>query len=224
MKRRLKRLLLALVVLAMVGVGLYAASWLNARRLFLEVGPAEVSVAKGRMLPFGREAFVPLDPTIRKAYRSFPLPGGMKLGRGVTVFDDRVELDQALFRLLVDAAEFSLEVDNARTIELLPKYLEQMKAIPGVSSQQQLELQGIEREASYVRGRQMVGATEKSLEEAIEQFAHAASGRGSRHVDADARAAHLRRVLRVLREGVPKSVAEPPADTSTTTTGTVTMQ
>lgn len=224
MKRRLKRLFVALLMLGVLGAGLYGASWLNSRRLFLEIGPAEVSVAKGRMLPVGREPFIPLDPTIRKAYRSFPLPGGMKVGRGVTVFDDRVELDQALFRLLVDAAQFSLEVDNARTVELLPRYIEQMKAIPGVSSEQQLQLQAIQRDAAYVGGRQKVETAEATLEQAIELFARAASGRGSRKDDAENRARHLRRVLRVLREGVPGAPVEGSTVTATTATSTSTMQ
>ena len=224
MKRRLKRLFVALIVLGAVGAGLYGASWLNSRRLFLEVGPAEVSVAKGRMLPVGREPFIPLDPTIRKAYRSFPLPGGMKVGRGVTVFDDRVELDQALFRLLVDAAQFSLEMDNARTVELLPRYIEQMKAIPGVSSDQQLALQAIQREAAYVGGRQQVDAAEEALENAIQLFSKAASGRGSRRNDALVRARRLRGVLETLRKGVPGEVAEGASATSTTATSSATMQ
>ncbi|MGF1509612.1 MAG: hypothetical protein ACFB9M_08945 [Myxococcota bacterium] len=218
MKKRIRRFFTFLLVVGIVGAGTYAASWVNSRRYFLVVAPGEVRVEKGRWLPFGHEPFIPEDPTIRPAYRSFPLPGGMKVGRGTTVFDDRVELDQALFRILVDAAEYALEADNSRTVTLLPRYLEQMESIPGVSTQQQVALRKLERDAAYVRGADAVARAVKLLEDSAKAFREAARGTGSRYDDGGARAEQVERLLAYIGGGPsPESPATLPTSTTATT-------
>lgn len=177
-KIRFVRILVFLLVVGVLAAGVYGASWLNARRYFLVVGATEVQVHKGRMLPVGHEPFVPFDADLRRAYRALPLPGGLKLPRGETVFDDRVQLDQALYRILVDAAEHALAQDNARTSELLQHYIEQLKTLPGTNVRQQGLLIRLERAAGVVEARGHVMGARELLERAETLFRASAAGGG----------------------------------------------
>lgn len=190
-----RRLLWTVLVLALGAGGLYAASWLNARRLYLIVGPTEVTTEKGRMLPMGHEPFVPQDVELRRAYQSFPLPGGIKVPRGETVFSDRVELDQAIFRLLKDAIGYALSEDSRRTPELVQRYLRQIKAIPGTSVSQQLELADLERDAQYVEARQRLDDGFTALKDAAQLFRQSVRGQGGRNRDGELRAQLIERAL-----------------------------
>jgi hypothetical protein len=182
------RILFTFLFLGAAGAGLYVASWFNARRYFMIVGATEVSVAKGRMLPVGHEPFVPGEVELRRAYEPFPLPSGISLPRGETMFSDRVELDQALFRVLKDSIAYSLSEDNRRTAELVGRYLKQIKAIPGTSVSQQLELVTLERDASYQDARQHLTEGVTALKEAARLFRESARGQGARSHDGEWRA------------------------------------
>lgn len=187
-----------LVALALVAGGVYFASWLNSRRYFLIVAKTEARVAAGRMLPVGNRPYVPKDPALRKAYEPIPLPGGMKLPRGTTTFTDRVELDQALYRLLRDATEFTLAADNKRTPELTERYLTQIKALAGITVQQQLKIAKLERDVQYVRARGLLEKAKKDLERSAQLFRRSARGGGGRYVDGDLHARTIDAALRAL--------------------------
>lgn len=223
---RWRRIFGTLLALALVGGGVYVASWLNARRYFLIVEATEVRVARGRMLPVGHQPFVPVEPELRRAYESFPLPGGIKLPRGESTFDDRVELDQALFRVLKDAIAFSLMEENRRTTELVARYLKQVKAIPGTSVAQQLELASLERDAAYHDAREHLNDGVAALREAARLFHESARGQGGREKDGELRARAVEAVLEHLASptfgSVPAPVAETPVRTATTATATTT--
>lgn len=199
-KLKIGRIFATLLVLALIGAGAYGASWLNARRYFLIVDATEVRVGKGRMLPVGHEPFQPADPALRKAYQPFPLPGGMKLPRGETVFDDRVQLDQSLYRMLRDAAEYSMAADNARTAELTTQYIEQLEALPGLTAQQQAKLKELERDATYVEARGYLQRGRENLKKAAQLFRESAKGASGRHRDGEARAAAVELALVRLNE------------------------
>src|SRR5687768_16370393 len=177
-KRRVRvgRILFSVVFLALLGGGLYFASWLNSRRYFLTIDNTEARIGKGRMLPVGNAPFVPIDAALRPAYQPIPLPGGMKVPRGTMTFGDRIELDQTLFRLLHDATEFTLASDNERTPELTLRYLEQIKSLTGITVQQQLEIAKLERDAQYVRARALQETSTKNLAEARKLFLESSRG------------------------------------------------
>lgn len=183
------RILTTLIVLAVAGAGLYGASWLNARRYFLIVGATEVRVARGRMLPVGHEGFVPREPDLRRAYEPFTLPGGINVPRGETTFSDRVELDQALFRLLKDCIGYTLSKDDRSAPEQVEKYLLQIRAVPGTSVSQQIELQALERDAAYVGAKHRLSEGVTALKDAARMFRDSSKGASGRNSDAEARAA-----------------------------------
>lgn len=204
---RWKRIFGTLLFLGLAGGGLYAASWFNAQRYFMIVEATEVRIAKGRMLPVGHEPFIPLQPELRRAYETFPLPSGMNVPRGETTFSDRVELDQALFRILKDSIAFSLSEDNRRTPELVSRYLKQIKAIPGTSPSQQLDLSALERDAAYQEARQRMNDGIATLKESSRLFRESAKGQGSRAHDGEWRARQIDTVIEKLAEA---SAGAPP--------------
>lgn len=225
---RVGRIVFALVTLGLLGGGLYFASWLNSRRYFLVIDNTEVRVGKGRMLPIGHAPFVPVDPALRAAYAPIPLPGGMKVPRGTTTFSDRVELDQTLYNLLHDATEFTLATDNERTPELTLKYLTQIQSLTGITVQQQLEIARLERDAQYVRARDLLDSSTRNLEEAKKLFLESARGGGGRFHDADDQARIVEAALQTLsarapaaeklpQASAPVSRADQPVRTSTVT-------
>jgi hypothetical protein len=217
-KVRWGRIFGSLLFFILLAAGLYGASWLNARRYYLVVDATEVRVGRGRMLPMGFEAFVPTEPSQRRAYRTFPLPGGVELARGETSYFDRVELDQRLFEILVRALETSLAADNARTAELAAGYLEQLRALPGINAEQRERVEGLGQRALLVEARGHAARGQAELEKAVQQFEAAAKGGAEARGDAEARAAHLREVLRRLRgEGSATPGAAQPAQTGTST-------
>ncbi|MEQ9503237.1 MAG: hypothetical protein RIT81_40600 [Deltaproteobacteria bacterium] len=213
-KRRLKlgRIFGTLLFLGIVGAGLYGASWFNARRYFIIVDATEVQVRRGKMLPYGHDPFLPKDRSLRKAYQTFKLPGGMKLPRGTSTYDEWRQLDQALYRILKDAADYSLTLDNERTPELTAQYLEQMRTLPGLNLEQQKALTELERDASYVEARGVLDRVEKDLARAAQLFRTSSRGGGGRFKDGEARAIALDKALQLLKTGTaPTPAAAPPA-------------
>jgi hypothetical protein len=223
---RWKRLFWTFVVLGAIAGGVYAASYINERRYFLIVTETEVKVAKGRMLPVGHAPFVPSDVDLRRAYQSFPLPGGIKLPRGETAFTDRVELDQALFRVLKDSIAYSLSEDNRRTPELVQIYLRQIRAIPGTSVSQQLELAALARDAEYVEARQHLADGIALLKQSSDLFRSSSKGQGGRTRDGEYRAqaidAALDRLTRLEPERDETRDPIAKSDLRSATTGTST--
>ncbi len=224
---RWTRFFVVLVLLGAVAGGGYFASWLNAKRFFLIVDRTEVRVAKGRMLPVGEEPFIPRDPGLRRAYERFPLPGGMGVPRGKTQFSDRVELDQALYRLLKDATEFTIASGTARAPELTARYLKQIKALPGVSVEQQVELMRLGRDAQYVEAVGHLRQGLKRLKTAQKLFEGSSQGGGGRHNDGDTRARAVARALDILSavgsippQAVKSGALEPPTRGETAATST----
>lgn len=213
-KKRIRWLLIFLLVVAVVGAIAYGASWLNSRRFYLVVGPTDVEIGKGRMFPFGWEPYRPDDPTLRRAYRGFDLPGGIKLARGTTIFTDRIELDQALFRLLTDAALFAMSRDTARSPDLVKDYLDRLDALPGVSMEQQVELQKLTKRAEYSRARQLVREAIELLTKAETAFDVSVGHLGPESAEAWSDLVHRTRAS--LLEGPPASrsvSSKPPVPT-----------
>jgi hypothetical protein len=192
------RMFVTLIVLVVGGAGLYVASWLNSRRYFLVVGPAEARVAKGRMLPIGHEPFVPNETELRRAYEPFTLPSGINVPRGETTFTDRIELDQALFRLLKDCIGFTLSRDDRTTPALVEKYLRQLRAIPGTSVSQQIELGALERDAAFVTARHRLDEGVAALKDAARMFRESAQGPGGAARDGETRAKQIEAALQRL--------------------------
>src|SRR5262245_32531005 len=93
-----KRLIVALLVLALAGAVVFLLSQLNARTYSLEYANGKIFILKGRMLPLGAEPYRPQDPALAEAYAPIDThdhdPGRLMQMR----FSEREELDRALFQ------------------------------------------------------------------------------------------------------------------------------
>ncbi|MEO1337174.1 MAG: hypothetical protein AAFV29_16140 [Myxococcota bacterium] len=194
---RPRNALIVFLVLVAVGLISFGLSLYNSQKFFLIVEATHVRVAKGRFLPFGRRPFIPREAGLREAYRTVPLISGMKLSRGSSTFMDRVELDQALYRLLKDATAYSLTKDDPRSGELTAKYLTQLDALPGLSAAQRQRVAELRRDAEYIEGQALVRAAVGQLEQAEEKFSRSAKG-GKRYQDGAQQAQRIRRALTEL--------------------------
>jgi hypothetical protein len=229
-KIRWKRILFFVAFVGIAAGIAYGMSWLNARTYYIVVDRTEVHVAKGRMLPVGHDPYIPPNPALIKAYRKFTLPSGMNLERGERKLDDRVEVDQALYLILREAAQLSLSKDNARTPKLVASYLEHLRALLGTSAQQQAEVAQLGRDALLVEARGNLEQGVKLLQAAADQFVESAKGNDvARSFQTKTQVNRIQEALRVIKVGIPErlpAATDPvvrPTETPTTASSTLTV-
>ncbi len=224
MKARLRWLAIAAAFVTLVVGVVYGLSLLNSQRYYLVVQPGLVEVGRGRMFPVGHEPFVPQEPGVRRAYESFELPGGLRVPEGTTMYLDRVQFDQALYRLLMEASRFALANDSGRSADLVEGYLKRLGALPGVSIEQQVELQRLRGEASFARGRDWVRQAIDALEKADRAFKGADRSESAESVERWAeRARRARRVLAARESAKAPRGSGPSTQAVTSTTATATV-
>lgn len=168
------RLLVALVICALLGVVAYLLSNINQHRYRLALVDGQLVVERGLFAPVGFGAFNPGDVAERAAYAPIPVPPGEAVEVGV-VFDDRAQVDRALFGRLSSWAQQRLQAPDAPTLELGVQYVKRLEVLPSLSEGQRHELRGMRADAALrqaeglLRGvgialRQARGLFEQSLE------------------------------------------------------------
>ena len=173
--RAFTRFLIFLLVIALLAAVTFLLSQLNARRFRIAVEDGNAIVLKGRQLPSGFQPFQPTDARQRDAYAPLPLHGLDASGLGERTFEDRDELDRALFDLLRALAEPRLREDDApeRLQEGL-YYLQRANLLTGTTPEQRLTLTQMQTDIAYYRGRSMLAQAQRLVAEAREQL-HAAA-------------------------------------------------
>ncbi len=208
--RRVGVVLVVLVVLFLAG---YLASLYNRSKYFLVVDATHVRVEQGRMLPFGSELYIPDDPQLLKAYRAVPLPSGWQVPAGVSSYGDLTQLEQALFRILMDAAEFTLNSGDAATAEQTTRYLNQIDALAHLSAQQTEAAARLRRTARYVEARGHFNAAVELLKKAQILFeGSATTASGDRYTDGKQRAESIRQALVLLVGVMPAAIPSDPEE------------
>ncbi|MER2562873.1 MAG: IF-2 protein [Myxococcaceae bacterium] len=171
-------MIFAVVVAGATG-GLYAASLLNSRTWSLEVQGGQLIVARGKMLPMGTEAFQPADPLLAEAYAPLDLNGNTALAVVGQKFEDRDELDRALFSVIELLAKPRVSSDLKRDLDIGVALVKRAEALRGLSEQQRTTLGTLKAEVAYFLAKQRIDDARKQLDEALQQLKLAA--------DADAR-------------------------------------
>lgn len=171
-------LIFALVVGAATG-GLYGASLLNARTWGLELVGDQLVVTKGKMLPLGTEPFEPGDPLLSQAYAPLDLNGNTALAVIGQRYQDRDELDRALFSVIELLARPRVVSDLKSDLDVGVALVKRAEALRGISEPQRLTLGQLRGEVAYFLARQRIDDARKQLDEAVRQLKLAA--------DADAR-------------------------------------
>lgn len=130
-------------------------------------------------------------------------------------FSERVQLDQALYRILKDAIEFILNAGKARHSGLAVRYLVQLRALPGLNAVQQTKLRRLEGRVRYMEGQQQLDNALISLRKAAELFRLSAQSAGQDSTGR-LRATNIDDALRILEAKASTSHAVTKTSTSTT--------
>lgn len=187
-------LLVTLVILGLAGVVAYLLSDINARRYRLHVVHNELVVEKGRFFPVGFQPFVPNIQALANAYAPLPLPEGERVV-SVEMYDDRADLDRALFSLLAGWARKGLDSKNGEDLERATAYIERCELLPGLSEQQRIDLKTLRADLAYKHGRSMIDQMDELLVRALQELELAQRLGTSRPTDAERWVAELQRRL-----------------------------
>lgn len=144
-----------------------------------------VFIERGRLLPVGYEPFAPDAKDLQSAYAPIKVPQGEKVDE-IEMFEDRVELDRALFSLLAGWARARLQAADATSFELASGYVMRCSLLPGLSEEQRSELKSLRADLAYRNGKRIAFAVADDLDKAVEELRLALELGTSRPSDANA--------------------------------------
>lgn len=170
----------ALPLLAIVGLAL-AVAWLlaerNARQWWIVAEDGKVVVKKGIFFVAGKSAFQPPDPETARTYAPLVPPPGAAVPAEAS-FDDRAELDQALFELLARWARDDIGSQQMERMDRARGHLARASRLAGISPAQREQLRVLQAETAF---QEAVGHLQEgagALRRALEGLRLAAEARG----------------------------------------------
>ena len=203
--RRLVTFAVVVALLALVG---YLASERNARTYALEVRGDHVFVLKGRMLPVGAAPWQPKDPTLAETYAPIPLQGHRVEGSVLAErFNDRDDLDRALFGLLEQLARPRLASDDPKALAEGFAYLRRAKRLPAITQDQRALLARMESELAWYQARLKLEQARQLLGEALGQLEVASIGRNRNSEKAGQLAAQIAAPARQFEDSLRRALA-----------------
>lgn len=180
--------LLAVAVLALLALVVYLLSERNARTYSLVLEDGQLAVKKGITAPMGRQAFKTADPAQAQAYAPLRPPPGFRLDEERT-FDDRAELDQALYDYLAKWARDDLGSEKPELVERALTWIARAEKLPGISGAQREDLRALRAESGYFEARQLIDRAADALRQARERLRVTAAS-SSRHAGEASEALH----------------------------------
>ena len=175
----LRTLLIVLVVLALLAVVAYLLADINHRRYRLAVRQGQLQIERGLFLPLGFGPYEPETATLREVYAPLPVPTSETLSpQGV--YDERADIDRALFVLLSGWARQRLDATDSATLELATTYVKRLEGLPGISEEQRGELRLLRANLAFRQGGRILLEVQERLHQAQESF-HQAIVLGSPH-------------------------------------------
>jgi len=180
-----RRLLVTLLVLALAGIVCVLLARDNARTYSLKVEDGKLVVEKGRLLPWGSAPYRPLDPALAEVYAPIAW-GTASLGPAEAErFEDRDELDRALFHLLETAARPKLLSEDTQVVASGMALLRRMERLQGASDEQRRTLHSLQLDVAYDQARIRFEEARRAVSDGLAQLRIAADSPTRR-----ARAAH----------------------------------
>lgn len=170
-----------LFVLALCGVVAYLLSDINHRRYRLAQSGQTLYVEQGRFFPVGFMAYTPEATPLRVAYAPITIPQGESVEAGIP-FDDRSEIDRALYVRLSQWARQRLGAQDSASLSMGIAYVKRLEALPGLSESQRQELRGMRADAAFRQGEGLLEGIALTLHHAASQFALALE-LGTAHAD-----------------------------------------
>jgi hypothetical protein len=180
-----RRLLVSLLVLALAGVVCVLLARDNARTFSLKVEGGKLFVMKGRMLPWGSAPYHPPDASLADVYAPIDLGGAVVGAVDADRFEDRDELDRALFRILEQAARPKLLSEDTQVVASGMMLLHRMERLQGATEDQRRTLRALELDVAYDQARIRFEDARRAVSEGLAQLRIAADSPTRR-----ARAAH----------------------------------
>jgi hypothetical protein len=196
-------LLVVLVILGLAGAVVYLLSDINHRRYRLAVHEGTLVVERGRMAPAGFKRFEPEVADLQAGYAPIPVPPGISVGR-TEIFEDRADIDRALFSMLASWARERLTSTKPGDFELAAGYVSRCESLPGLSEEQRIELRTLRADLAFRSGRRILGDIVTQLEKARTDFQTAKELGTSRPRDVDQWIADVERRMRDYRESYGK--------------------
>src|SRR5712664_3369665 len=170
----LTRLVVVLLIFGLGGAVVFLISQLNARTFRVEVIDNNLVITKGRLFPIGGEPYRPADPALKEAYAAIPLEG---TGIGTLAelrFNDRDDLDRALFDVLSRLASSRINSDDPQVLDRGVYYLRRAEKLSGLTEEQRLVLRGMQSEVAYYLARNKLDDARRTVAEALSQLKIAA--------------------------------------------------
>src|SRR5690349_771482 len=128
-----------LAILGLVALVAWLVSERNARTWYLVPADGRLVVMKGYLLPAGRGTFETSDPAVAAAYAPIVPPPGKALPPERS-FDERGQVDQAIFDLVAGWAREEIASGDPARLERGLGYLVRAEKLPGLSSAQREDL------------------------------------------------------------------------------------
>jgi hypothetical protein len=183
-----------LAILGLFALVAWLASERNARTWYLVPADGRLVVMKGYLLPTGRGAFETSDPAVAQAYAPLVPPPGKPLP-GERSFDERGQVDQAIYDLVSGWARDEIASGDPARLERGLGYLARAEKLPGLSGSQRDDLAALRAESGYQEAMRLLGRAVDDLREASDRLRRASTSR-SPH------AAEAGRLLRELEPAV----------------------
>jgi hypothetical protein len=179
-KRPAPRRRSTLPLLVAVGLAL-AVAWLlaerNARQWWLVPEDGKVVVKKGILFVTGKAAFQSADPETARTYAPIVPPPGASVPPE-TSYDDRADLDQALFEWLARWAREDIQSQQMERMERARGFLQRASRLGGISPAQREQLRGLQAETAFQEAVGHLQEGANALRRALEGLKLAAEARG----------------------------------------------
>ncbi|MEM6732037.1 MAG: hypothetical protein AAF658_10810 [Myxococcota bacterium] len=174
----------ALVVAGLLGVVAYLLSEINRGKYRLAANEKnELVIQRGIYLPMGFAHFEPEAKDLEECYAPLPIPTGQTVATS-EVYEDRADLDRALFAVLAGWSRTLLESPDDESFELALNYVARAELLPGLSEEQRIELRQLRADTAYRNGRRILSSVVDQLRDAVGNFEDALRLGTSRPEDA----------------------------------------
>ena len=169
-----------LPLLLAVGLGVAVVFLLaerNARQWWIVQEDGKVVVKKGIFFVTGKTPVQSADPETARTYAPIPAPqaGGAPVE---SAYEDRAELDQALFELLARWARADIQSQQMERMERARGYLGRASRLAGLSPAQREQLRVLQAETAFQEAVEHLTQGANSLRRALEGLRLAAEARG----------------------------------------------
>jgi hypothetical protein len=179
-KRPATRRRSALPLLLAVGLGV-AVAWLlaerNSRQWWIVPEDGKVVVKKGILFVTGKAPWQPADAETARTYAPIPVPPGAPAIVEAS-FDDRAELDRALFELLARWAGDDIQSQQLERMERARRYLVRASRLGGLSPEQREQLRVLQAETAFQEAVERLTQGANALKGALEGLRLAAEASG----------------------------------------------